>query len=61
MPPEWLNGPSDRDIMSGDDVEFSCTANGKPKPVIKWQKFNGKINIAIKPTKIYNFFFQCKW
>ncbi|GBM75398.1 Hemicentin-1 [Araneus ventricosus] len=40
VPPEWLSSPVDKETLFGDTVVFPCSTTGKPKPVIKWNKFN---------------------
>ncbi|XP_054723241.1 hemicentin-1-like [Uloborus diversus] len=48
VPPEWLNSPSDKEVLAGETVTLSCSATGKPKPSSTWAKFNdidGKFHI----------------
>ena len=35
--------PVDRNITSGDDVNFTCTATGKPRAVISWLRNNNEV------------------
>ncbi|PRD27171.1 UNVERIFIED_CONTAM: Hemicentin-1 [Trichonephila clavipes] len=53
VPPEWLKGPLDKELMSGDTAVFPCSVTGKPKPIITWNKFNeidGKYHILASET-----------
>ncbi|GFS88051.1 hemicentin-2 [Nephila pilipes] len=57
VPPVWINGPTDKDIMSGDTVIFSCSVAGKPKPIITWSIFNemdGKFHLLVSETTSAN-------
>ncbi|XP_035221092.1 Down syndrome cell adhesion molecule homolog isoform X8 [Stegodyphus dumicola] len=40
VPPEWLSLPTDKDVLSGENVHLPCAATGKPKPNISWNKYN---------------------
>ena len=43
VPPELTAFPrSDRDIVSGENLVVSCTARGRPQPVILWKR-NGTL------------------
>ena len=35
--------PVDKNITSGDDVNFTCTATGKPRAVISWLRNNNEV------------------
>ncbi|XP_022236335.1 peroxidasin homolog [Limulus polyphemus] len=36
-----MEGPSNKTIMAGDNVLFTCLSSGDPKPDITWQR-NGR-------------------
>ena len=38
--PEFMKRPTDRVVIEGQNVTFSCEVNGIPEPLIKWN-FNG--------------------
>ena len=44
VPPEWLKSPADKEVLSGDAVYLPCSASGKPKPTVIWQRLNGIYN-----------------
>ena len=40
--PQIVKPPSNRTVISGSNVTFSCVAYGVPEPMISW-KFNGGV------------------
>ncbi|GBM46999.1 Titin [Araneus ventricosus] len=57
VPPEWINSPTDKQLMSGETAIFPCLVTGKPKPMVIWNKFNeidGKYHMLISETTATN-------
>lgn len=51
-PPDFLTCPQNQTTQEGEELKFSCTITGTPKPVVKWAK-NG-VSLQGKPAvKIY--------
>jgi len=39
--PKWVIEPKDVVVKSGDNIVIECSANGEPKPIIKWIDMKG--------------------
>ncbi|KAG8174516.1 hypothetical protein JTE90_003070, partial [Oedothorax gibbosus] len=39
-PVQWVLEPVDKEVILGENVEFSCSAKGFPTPVIQWLKLS---------------------
>ena len=43
VPPHFTVPPTNATITSGEDVNFTCTATGKPRAVISWLRNNNEV------------------
>ena len=50
MPPQFTQSPSNKTILENEDVEFTCSASGRPDPGITWRKLPGQ-SVVAKGTK----------
>ncbi|XP_023225155.1 Down syndrome cell adhesion molecule-like protein Dscam2 [Centruroides sculpturatus] len=51
-PPSWTVEPSDKSVLQGEIVNFTCHASGFPQPTITWKKLSDNPQSAI-PTEIF--------
>lgn len=42
-PVQFISEPTDKEVVLGESVEFSCSAQGFPTPVIRWIKLSGTL------------------
>ncbi|XP_072144767.1 cell adhesion molecule Dscam1-like isoform X2 [Dermacentor andersoni] len=42
VPPKWIYEPSDVNVREGDNVTVTCSASGRPTPLVKWKRKGDK-------------------
>ncbi len=46
VPPIWIREPKDIRVNAGEDITLECSADGLPKPRVKWITSKGIRNYS---------------
>lgn len=52
VPPKWILQPKDSSVQAGEDISLHCQADGWPKPIVAWSKYE---NSEMRTIYIYGY------
>ena len=52
VPPRFTQWPYSKTVLENEDVEFTCSAYGRPEPSITWRRIPGQTVVGKGPKYI---------